>query len=123
MQQKIVSLFCTLGITPNYKGFFYMGYALLLVCEDARWLQKVTQRLYPQIAERYHTTASCVERDLRWVIHVAWNRNPHRLIQLAQRALHTAPTTVQMLSMLNGYLCAQENKSAGVSAQDAFPRF
>ena len=37
-------------------------------------INKVTKELYPQIAVKYSTTSSKVERAIRHAIEVAWNR-------------------------------------------------
>ena len=37
-------------------------------------LSAVTKILYPEIAKKYHTTSSRVERAIRHAIEVAWNR-------------------------------------------------
>ena len=37
-------------------------------------LNYITKRLYPEIAKKYHTTSSRVERAIRHSIEVAWNR-------------------------------------------------
>ena len=41
---------------------------------DQRVMGNVTKGLYPVIGEKFHTTASKVERAIRHAIEVAWNR-------------------------------------------------
>ncbi|MBR2376801.1 MAG: sporulation initiation factor Spo0A C-terminal domain-containing protein [Clostridia bacterium] len=37
-------------------------------------INNITKKLYPQIGEKYDTSASKVERAIRHAIEVAWNR-------------------------------------------------
>ena len=80
-----------LGIPETYKGFQYAAYAAALCALSQDRLLLVTKRLYPDIAKRFDTSWSCVERDLRTVINVAWNRNPSFLTKLARCTLGTKP--------------------------------
>ena len=41
---------------------------------DVDLMNSVTKILYPDIAKKYHTTASRVERAIRHAIEVAWTR-------------------------------------------------
>ena len=45
-----------------------------MTCEDQSIINNVTKRLYPEIARKYDTTPSKVERAIRHAIEVAWNR-------------------------------------------------
>ena len=42
--------------------------------EDSSYINKITKELYPEIAKRFETTPSKVERAIRHAIEVAWNR-------------------------------------------------
>ena len=41
----------------------------------------ITKELYPEIASRYNTTVSRVERAIRHAIEVSWNRGDWRLME------------------------------------------
>ena len=56
-----------LGVTPNYKGFYYTVYAVCLVADKPERLLLVTKWLYPEVARHYETTVNAVERDIRTV--------------------------------------------------------
>ena len=71
---EIYDLLYRLGITANYTGFFHMGYAVKLCCERPERLLMVTKWVYPEVAKRFGTTASRVERAIRHAIEVAWDR-------------------------------------------------
>ncbi len=41
----------------------------------------ITKELYPEIASRYETTISRVERAIRHAIEVSWNRGDYELME------------------------------------------
>lgn len=45
-----------------------------MVYNDIELLGSITKVLYPDVAKKYKTTASRVERAIRHAIEVAWNR-------------------------------------------------
>ena len=45
-----------------------------MVYNDIELLVSITKVLYPDVAKKYKTTASRVERAIRHAIEVAWNR-------------------------------------------------
>ncbi len=64
-----------LGITLNYKGFYYAVYAVCLVAEKPERSLLVTKWLYPEVARHYETTVNAVERDIRTVVGIIWREN------------------------------------------------
>ena len=46
----------------------------MLLYDDPNMIGGITKELYPEIAERYDTTVSRVERAIRHAIEVSWNR-------------------------------------------------
>ena len=89
-----------LGISENYKGFYYILSALDLIQEKPERLLLVTKWLYPEIAKRHHTSSACVERDMRSVIQSAWKNYPERIERLARQDLSAPPTVSCLLGWL-----------------------
>lgn len=74
LDEKISNIFITIGIPPHIKGFSYLREGIKLAVGDPTIINKVTKELYPQIAQKYATSSSKVERAIRHAIEVAWNR-------------------------------------------------
>lgn len=89
-----------LGITANYGGYYYTAYAVLLAQQQPDRLLLVTKWLYPDIARQYKTTWQCVERNIRTVISLAWQRNQTLLEDLMGRPLVKRPNVGQFIAML-----------------------
>lgn len=74
LDEKISNIFITIGIPPHIKGFTYLREGIKMAVADPSIINRVTKELYPQIGEKYSTSASKVERAIRHAIEVAWNR-------------------------------------------------
>ncbi len=112
MITRIHELLNALGITANYTGFCYVSLAVAMAMEDMERLSLVTKRLYPAVARRYNTTASCVERNIRTVVRVAWMNNPDLLKKLSKGGSCGKPTSAQFISILTIYLLQEQETAA-----------
>lgn len=97
----IFSTLWQLGITPNYRGYYYAAYATLLCAQQPEALLLITKFLYPDVAKHYQTNWKCVERNLRTVIDIAWNHDPELLSRLAGCTLTKKPCCAQFISILS----------------------
>ncbi len=120
MITRIHELLNALGITANYTGFCYVSLAVAMAMEDMERLSLVTKRLYPAVARRYNTTASCVERNIRTVVRVAWMNNPGLLKKLSKGGSCGKPTSAQFISILTIYLL-QEQETASYQREHHTP--
>ena len=106
---EIECLIRALGIGATYRGYRYLNYGVKLCLRDEDYLLSVSKLLYPQIAKNYHTTSSSVERDIRTVIRVCWERGNRRLLQeIALRPLDSQPTPSEFLDILTAHLRQKE---------------
>ena len=62
------------------------------------------RKIYTVLAERYDTTWSSVERNIRTCIRRAWTLNPALIQQMAGYQLDAMPTTSQFIEILSTYL-------------------
>lgn len=74
VDQLVTAMIHEIGVPAHIKGYQYLREAILMVYDDVEMLGAVTKVLYPQIAEKFYTTPSRVERAIRHAIEVAWNR-------------------------------------------------
>ena len=72
--REIELLIRSLGINGTYRGYRYLCYGIKLCLEDEDYLLCISKLLYPEIARIFHTSGSSVERDIRTVIRVCWER-------------------------------------------------
>jgi len=74
LDKKISNIFLTIGIPPSILGFQYLREGIKKSVAEPTIINSITKRLYPEIAEKYNTSASKVERAIRHAIEVAWNK-------------------------------------------------
>lgn len=74
LDEKIASLFLTVGIPAHIKGYQFLREAVKMVMDQPEMINRITKELYPGIARKFSTTASKVERAIRHAIEVAWAR-------------------------------------------------
>ena len=70
--EPIQDMLLTIGVPPNIYGYAYITYAVELLLKDSEYQHYVTKGLYVDIAKKYKTTPSRVERAIRHAISVAW---------------------------------------------------
>ncbi len=74
LDASITSIIHEIGVPAHIKGYLYLREAIAMVYKDIELLGSITKVLYPDIAKKYNTTASRVERAIRHAIEVAWSR-------------------------------------------------
>lgn len=63
-----------LGAPDHLVGHPYVVEAILMSLENRMYIDNITFGLYPQLAAKFDTTASRVERAIRHLIEVTWTR-------------------------------------------------
>ena len=63
-----------LGVPAHIKGYQYLRDGIMMVVDNIEVINQITKQLYPDLAKKYKTTPSRVERAIRHAIEVAWNR-------------------------------------------------
>ena len=70
-----------IGVPAHIKGYQYLREAIIIAVENMEVINAVTKVLYPEVAKRFNTTASRVERAIRHAIEVAWDRGDLDVLQ------------------------------------------
>ncbi|MGM8365086.1 sporulation transcription factor Spo0A [Virgibacillus sp. W0181] len=74
LEANITSIIHEIGVPAHIKGYMYLREAITMVYNDIELLGSITKILYPEVAKKFNTTASRVERAIRHAIEVAWSR-------------------------------------------------
>ena len=69
-----------LGTPDHLVGHPYVVEAVLMAVENRYYINNVTFGLYPQIAAKFDTTATRVERGIRHLIEVTWLRGDMEIL-------------------------------------------
>ena len=74
IEAEIVEIFHQLCVPSHIKGNHYLREAIMMGYENVEVLNAITKVLYPEVAKKYQTTPSRVERAIRHSIEVAWTK-------------------------------------------------
>lgn len=74
LQVAITKMLHELGIPSHIKGYQYIREAVNIIFENPSVIGGITKELYPELAKKFNTTTSRVERAIRHAIEVSWNR-------------------------------------------------
>lgn len=103
-----------IGVPAHVKGYQYLREAIMLSVKDISMINMVTKCLYPEVARRYHSTASRVERSIRHAIEIAWNRGELSILQKffghPITYMHSKPTNSEFIAMIADYLRLRSNQ-------------
>lgn len=104
LDEKISNIFITVGIPAHIKGYQYLRDGIKLVVENSQKINSIKKCLYPEIAKRFGTTSSKVERAIRHAIEVAWNRGKiENINNLFGTKIYTAnekPTNGEFIALI-----------------------
>ena len=74
LQISITKMLHELGMPSHIKGYQYIREAISMIYNDSSLIGGITKELYPELASKFDTTVSRVERAIRHAIEVSWNR-------------------------------------------------
>ena len=70
----VTNLIRNIGIPAHIKGYKFLRTAILESTANPSYLEAVTKKLYPRVAEIHQTESARVERAIRHAIEIAWDR-------------------------------------------------
>ena len=111
---EIYRLLARLGIGSKYRGYQMTAFAVYLSITDIEGTPPL-KNLYTDIAKLCKCSYSSIERNIRTVIKVAWERNRELLCKLAAYPLTRPPTVAQFIEILSIYLmrqCSEQNHAS-----------
>ena len=81
LEGMVTAIIHEIGVPAHIKGYQYLREAIILTVENMDVINAVTKVLYPEVAKRFGTTPSRVERAIRHAIEVAWDRGDIETLQ------------------------------------------
>lgn len=104
LEAEVTRLIHEVGVPAHIKGYQYLREAIQMCVDDMDMLNSITKILYPEIAKKYGTTASRVERAIRHAIEVAWERcNPDSVEELFGYTINSCkgkPTNSEFIAII-----------------------
>ena len=81
LEGMVTAIIHEIGVPAHIKGYQYLREAIMIAVNDMDVINAVTKVLYPEVAKRFCTTPSRVERAIRHAIEVAWDRGDIETLQ------------------------------------------
>ena len=110
---QLHEILLSIGIPPNIHGYSYIVHSLELIIEDPQAMYSVTKGLYIDVAKKFGTKPTSVERSIRFAIGSAWKYGNqefiHSIFKSCIRPYKKAPSNSVFLSRLYYYIMNMEN--------------
>jgi len=104
LEALVTNVIHEVGVPAHIKGYQYLREAIMMVIGDIDVINQITKQLYPDIARKYKTTPSRVERAIRHAIEVAWGRGQQDTVEnifgYTVSAAKGKPTNSEFIAMI-----------------------
>ena len=104
LEALVTNVIHEVGVPAHIKGYQYLREAIMMVVNNIDIINQITKQLYPEIADKYHTTPSRVERAIRHAIEVAWGRGEQATVEsifgYTVSASKGKPTNSEFIAMI-----------------------
>ena len=114
LKNLVTSVIHEIGVPAHIKGYQYLREAIMIAVDDMDVINAVTKVLYPEVAKRFGTTPSRVERAIRHAIEVAWDRGDLETLQkyfgYTVSNAKGKPTNSEFIAMIADRLVLEQRK-------------
>ena len=104
LEIKVTNIIHEIGVPAHIKGYQYLRDGIIMVVNNIEVINQITKQLYPDLAKKYKTTPSRVERAIRHAIEVAWNRGQletlESIIGYTVNSNKGKPTNSELIAMI-----------------------
>ena len=111
LEKDVTDMIHDIGVPAHIKGYQYLREAIIMSVQDPQMISSITKILYPDIAKKFQTTPSRVERAIRHAIEVAWSRGKmETLDKLFGYTINTGkgkPTNSEFIALIADKLSLQ----------------
>lgn len=94
-----------LGASRDYMGTKFLEVILDLTAENEESLTNISKLLYAECAKICNTSAYCIERDIRTIVKLIWDRGNRTLLEeIAGKKLEKCPSNGEFICYMTDYL-------------------
>ena len=116
LESVVTDVIHEIGVPAHIKGYQYLREAILLTIDDMDIINSVTKVLYPEVARKFNTTPSRVERAIRHAIEVAWDRGDIETLQkffgYTVSNIKGKPTNSEFIAMIADCLSLRQKQAS-----------
>lgn len=81
LMKEISDMLHSLGVPSHIRGYEYLRDGVYMIYNKPDMTHSITKEVYPELATRYETTSSRIERAIRHAIEVSWARGDYKLME------------------------------------------
>lgn len=111
LYKEITKILKHIGVPGHLLGWGYVREAILLAMKNRNILTAITSELYPQIARKFDTTPSRVERAIRYAVELSWTRGDREVLYSyfgnTISADRGKPTNKEFIATVADHLCLE----------------
>ena len=115
LEATVTDIIHEIGVPAHIKGYQYLREAIILTINDMEMINAVTKVLYPEVARKFSTTPSRVERAIRHAIEVAWDRGDIEVLQkyfgYTVSNIKGKPTNSEFIAMIADSLTLRQKQA------------
>ena len=116
LEAVVTDIIHEIGVPAHIKGYQYLREAIILTINNMDMINAVTKVLYPEVAKKFSTTPSRVERAIRHAIEVAWDRGDIEVLQkffgYTVSNIKGKPTNSEFIAMIADYLSLRRKQAS-----------
>lgn len=118
-EKVIINTLDSFGVSRSYTGYNYVVHGLLLIIEDEERITCITKTLYLDIAQHFHTSWSCVEKNIRTIVKCVWGSHNTELLEtiFSKSASDKKPTNKAFLKYMYDYIIQLDQE---ITVSDTF---
>lgn len=117
LEAVVTEIIHEIGVPAHIKGYQYLREAIMITIGDMDVINAVTKVLYPEVAKKFATTPSRVERAIRHAIEVAWDRGDIETLQkyfgYTVSNIKGKPTNSEFIAMIADCISLEQKRRIG----------
>jgi len=126
LEAVVTEVLHEIGVPAHIKGYQYLREAIIMAINDMEAINSVTKVLYPEVANKFDTTPSRVERAIRHAIEVAWDRGDIEVLQkffgYTVSNVKGKPTNSEFIAMIADCLSLKQKVAEKQYSQNQYPK-
>lgn len=75
LESKITNIMHLVGIPAKLKGYQYIRESVIISINNGNISNKITKDIYPEVAKKFNTTPTRVERAIRHALEISWKND------------------------------------------------
>ncbi len=116
LEMRVTNLIHEVGIPAHIRGYRYVREAIMMTVQNKEYIESVTKMLYPELAKKFDTTSSRIERAIRHAIEVAWSRGSvevqNKIFGYTINSNKGKPTNAEFIAKLSDRISVEDNAAA-----------